>query len=61
MFIYKSSLPEGSKFTGKWMELEKKKKIILSEVTQTQKDNDGMCSLNWMLAVKSLISRLQAV
>ena len=27
-------------FTGKWMELE-----ILSEVTQTQKDNYHMCSL----------------
>mgnify|MGYP002070891062 CR=1 FL=1 len=29
------------KFAGKWMELEK---IILSEVTQTQKDTHGMCS-----------------
>ena len=27
------------KFAGKWMELEK---IILSEVTQTQKDKHGM-------------------
>ena len=30
------------KFAGKWMELEK---IILSEVTQTQKDKHGMYSL----------------
>jgi hypothetical protein len=29
-------------FAGKWMELEN---IILSEVTQTQKDMHGMCSL----------------
>ena len=29
-------------FAGKWMELEN---IILSEVTQTQKDNYHMCSL----------------
>ena len=29
------------KFAGKWMELEK---IILSEVTQAQKDTHGMCS-----------------
>jgi hypothetical protein len=29
-------------FTGKWMELEN---IILSEVTQTQKDMHGMYSL----------------
>ena len=31
------------KFAGKWMEL--KKKIILSEVTQTQKDKYSMHSL----------------
>jgi len=31
------------KFTGKWMELGKK--IILSKVTQTQKDKSGMYSL----------------
>ena len=30
------------KFAGKWMELEN---IILSEVTQTQKDNSHMYSL----------------
>jgi hypothetical protein len=30
------------KFAGKWMELQM---IILSEVTQTQKDPYGMCSL----------------
>jgi hypothetical protein len=30
------------KFAGKWMELEK---IILSEVTQPQKDNHGLYSL----------------
>jgi hypothetical protein len=30
------------KFAGQWMELEN---IILSEVTQTQKDKHGMCSL----------------
>ena len=30
------------KFSGKWMELEN---IILSEVTQTQKDMHGMYSL----------------
>ena len=30
------------KFSGKWMELEN---IILSEVTQTQKDKHGMYSL----------------
>ena len=29
-------------FAGKWMELEN---IILSELTQTQKDNYHMCSL----------------
>ena len=29
-------------FAGKWMELEN---IILSEVTKTQKDMHGMCSL----------------
>ena len=29
-------------FVGKWMELEN---IILSEVTQTQKDIYGLCSL----------------
>jgi hypothetical protein len=29
------------KFAGKWMELEN---IILSKVTQTQKDKHGMCS-----------------
>ena len=29
-------------FAGKWMELEN---IILSEITQTQKDNDHMYSL----------------
>jgi hypothetical protein len=28
-------------FAGKWMQLEN----ILSEVTQTQKDMNGMCSL----------------
>jgi hypothetical protein len=28
------------KFTGKWMELEE---IILSEVTQIQKDKHGLC------------------
>ena len=31
------------KFAGKWMELEKK--IILSEVTKTQKDKHGIYSL----------------
>ena len=37
-------------FSGKWMELEK---IILSEVTQTQKDKHGMYVLTykWILAV----------
>ena len=30
------------KFTGKWMELEN---IILSEVTQAQKENYHICSL----------------
>ena len=30
------------KFPGKWMKLEKK--IILSEITQTQKDKHGMDS-----------------
>ena len=30
------------KFAGKWVELEKK--IILNEVTQTQKDEHGMYS-----------------
>ena len=30
------------KFVGKWMELEN---IILSEITQTQKDTHGMYSL----------------
>ena len=30
------------KFSGKWMELEN---IILSEVTQSQKNTRGICSL----------------
>ena len=33
------------KFAGKWMELEKKKKNNLSEVTQTQKNKPVMYSL----------------
>ena len=38
------------KFAGKWMDLEN---IILSEVTQTQKDKRGIYSLiAWILAVK---------
>ena len=37
-------------FTGKWIEL---KKIILSEVTQTQKDIHGVHLLNkWILGIK---------
>jgi hypothetical protein len=31
------------KFSGKWMELEKK--IILNDITQTYKDKYVMCSL----------------
>jgi hypothetical protein len=34
------------KFTGKWMELEN---IILSEVTQTQKNTHGKYSKLWFL------------
>ena len=37
------------KFAGKWMELEN---IILSEVTQTQKDNYHMYSLIVVLNIK---------
>lgn len=33
---------DSMKFAGKWMELEN---IILSEITQTQKDKHGMYSL----------------
>ena len=35
-------------FAGKWMEVEN---IILSEITQTQKDLYGLDSL-WLLAIK---------
>jgi hypothetical protein len=39
---------EFMKFTGKWIELEN---IILSEVTQSQKNTHGICSLDkWILA-----------
>ena len=33
---------ESMKFLGKWMELEN---VILSDVTQSQKNTHGMCSL----------------
>jgi hypothetical protein len=33
------------KLAGKWIELEKKEKTILSEVTQTHKDKYNMYSL----------------
>ena len=44
-FIYTTQLLKNNimKFVGKWMELGKK--IIPSEVTQTQKDKHGMYSL----------------
>lgn len=46
------------KFTGKWMELE----IILSEVSQTQKDKYGIYSLTmWILAVKSVVIKLHSI
>lgn len=41
------------KFTGKWMELEK---IILHEVSQTQKNKYCTCLLMWVLAVESMIT-----
>jgi hypothetical protein len=37
------------KFAGKWMELEN---IILSEVTQTQKDTQNILTDKWILAQK---------
>jgi hypothetical protein len=41
------------KFVGKWVELEN---IILSEVTQTQKDTHGMqLTCKWILTIKCRI------
>ena len=46
------------KFLGKWIELEN---IILSEVTQTQKDIHGIWVLpdKWILAQKLRITKIQ--
>ena len=43
------------KFACKWMELEK---TILSEVTQTQKDEHCMYLHTWILSVKQRIMSL---
>jgi hypothetical protein len=48
-----------AKSTGKWMELEK---LILSEITQNQKDKLWYTfTYMWMLAIKSKVSRLHTV
>ena len=49
---------EFMKFLGKWMELEN---IILSEVTQSQKNTGGMYLVNikWILAQKFQILKVQ--
>jgi hypothetical protein len=51
---------EFMKFIGKWMHLED---IILSEVTQSQKNTHGMHSLtdNQILAQKHRISKIQCI
>ena len=46
------------KFLGKWMDLED---IILSEVTQSQKNTHGMHSLKWILAQKLRIPNIQFI
>ena len=38
-----------------------RKKIILSEVTQTQKDKYVYIHLMWILAVKSILTKLQYI
>jgi hypothetical protein len=45
------------KLAGKWMKLEK---IILSEVTQTQKDKHGMYCYKRTLPIKKMITILQS-
>jgi hypothetical protein len=45
------------KFSGKLMELDK---IILSELTQTQKDKHGTYSLEWIFVIKNRINMLQS-
>jgi hypothetical protein len=45
-----------SSFAGKWMELEN---IILSEVTQTQKDRHG--TNKWILAKKKKVQNTQDI
>jgi hypothetical protein len=47
---------EFMKFLGKWMDLEG---IILSEVTQTQKNSHDMYSDKWILAQKLRIPKIQ--
>jgi hypothetical protein len=47
---------EFMKFTGKWIELEI---IILSEVTQLQKNTHGILTDKWILAPKLQITRIQ--
>ena len=42
MYYYLAEKNDILKFAGKWMDLEN---IILSEVTQAQKDSDGIYSL----------------
>jgi deferrochelatase/peroxidase EfeB len=44
------------KFTGKWIEL---KNIILSEVTQSQKNTPYVVTDKWILAQKSRILNIQ--
>jgi len=46
------------KFIGKWNELEN---IILSEVTQSQKNTLGMHSLKWILAQKLELPKMQSI
>ena len=45
------------KFSGKLMELDK---IILSELTQTQKGQHGTYSLEWIFVIKNRINMLQS-
>ena len=40
---------------------ETRKKTIVIEVSQTQKDKYGMQSLIWTLTVKSMITKLQSI
>ena len=45
------------KFAGKWMEIEN---IIVSKVTQTQKDTFDILTYMWTLTTKCKITMLQS-